>query len=119
MTCYFSDLHPSQITAREDFAVNLSSEVITKTKGDLATIKMALEVLGKTSKWRIAARHVFDITDLEEDDFADVERGGQYRPIDSNTFNESFYLQKTQEIVQNLSLTKNQINLLLSSQKHF
>ena len=48
-----------------------------------------MEVLGKTSQWRLAAEHVLKITDLEQDNFSDYEN--ESRPNDSSKTNEHFY----------------------------
>ena len=48
-----------------------------------------MEILGKTSQWRLAAEHVLKITDLEQDNFADYEN--ESRPNDSSKINEHFF----------------------------
>ena len=60
---------PSCPSNQEYFVVKVAKESLAKD----AEPWLALEVLGKTSQWRLAAEHVLTITDVEPDNFDDYE----------------------------------------------
>ena len=83
-TCSNSELPSCRSFHKEYSVVKIAQESIAKD----AEPWLALEVLGKTSQWRLAADHVLNITDLEQDNLADLENDHW---SDSNKLNDNFY----------------------------
>ena len=75
----------------------------------------ALEVLGKTSQWRLAAEHVLNMTDLEQDNLADLE-AGQWP--DSNKMNDNFYKLYNRYHIESVKLSAICSLILKASEKN-
>ena len=80
-----SKLTSFRSTNIEEFVVKIAQEALAKD----AEPWLALEILGKTSQWRLAVDHLLKLTDFEQDNFADYEN--ESRPNDSSKMNDNFF----------------------------
>ena len=94
-----SKLPSMRVTRREDLAVQLAEEALTEGDDSITSV-LALDVLGKTSKWRTAASRVLNIRQCEEEDFTYYENEDGSRPNDCKSFNERFYKLNSKEALQ-------------------
>ena len=103
---FFYDHDLSKLTSyrsikKEEFVVKIAREALAKDDEPW----LALEVLGKTSQWRLAAEHVLKMNDFEheQDNFADYEN--ESRPNDSSKMNDKFFELNNRHHIQSLKMS--------------